>query len=81
MYFNQFPFLGDTQVAIHNSITKIGLKALKSTDNKLLDDLICGLLIKDPRERISWEEYFNHPFFKQSSSETKTKIANEITIK
>ena len=81
MYFNQFPFLGDTQVAIHNSITKIGLKALKPTDNKLLDDLIRGLLIKDPRERISWEEYFNHPFFKQSNSEIKTNITNEITIK
>jgi len=30
-----------------------------------LDDLIRKLLVKDPKKRITWEEYFDHSFFKQ----------------
>ena len=81
MFFKQFPFNGTTQIAIHNSIKALGIKALKSTENAQLDDLIRGLLIKDPRERLTWEEYFNHPFFNKSGSKITTKISNEITIK
>ena len=28
-----------------------------------LRDLINKLLVEDPDKRLSWEEYFNHPFF------------------
>ena len=38
-------------------------KILKETDNKELDDLIKKLLEKDPSKRLTWDEYFNHPFF------------------
>ena len=79
LFFNQFPFNGDTQNAIYNLIKTLGLKALKSTNNIQLDDLIRRLLIKDPRERLSWEEYFNHPFFNKSESKITTKISNEIS--
>ena len=37
---------------------------LKKTGNKDLDDLIQRLLIKDPYKRISWDDYFLHPFLK-----------------
>ena len=33
-------------------------------DNIFLSDLIDNLLVVDPNKRITWEEYFNHPFFK-----------------
>ena len=33
-------------------------------ENKLLDDLVKKLIVVDPVERISWKDYFNHPFFK-----------------
>ena len=33
-------------------------------DNKHLDDLVRKLIVYDPNKRIGWNEYFNHPFFK-----------------
>ena len=32
--------------------------------NKHLDDLVRKLIVYDPNKRIGWNEYFNHPFFK-----------------
>ena len=37
---------------------------LKKTGDKLLDDLIKNIVVYEPIDRISWNEYFNHPFFK-----------------
>ena len=34
------------------------------TDNPELNNLLEGLLKKDPKDRLNWEKYFNHPFFK-----------------
>ena len=36
----------------------------KRFDNGLLDDLVRRLIVVDPNKRISWNEYFNLPFFK-----------------
>ena len=36
----------------------------KRFDNKLLDDLVRKLIVLEPDDRIDWNEYFNHPFFK-----------------
>ena len=36
----------------------------KTFGDKLLDDLVKRLIVKEPEERIDWNEYFNHPFFK-----------------
>ena len=36
----------------------------KKFDNKLLDDLVRRLIVLDPKKRIDWNEYFEHPFFK-----------------
>ena len=33
-------------------------------DNKNLDDLVRKLIVLDPKKRLDWNEYFNHPFFK-----------------
>ena len=41
---------------IKNKLTKTG--------DELLDDLIKNLVVYDPKDRINWDEYFNHPFFK-----------------
>ena len=38
-------------------------KKLKKTNDEKLDDLINGLLEEYPNKRMSWEQYFNHPFF------------------
>ena len=84
LYFNSLPYTGRTPFAIINNIINLELKTVlnkNKTDNKQLDDLIRNLLIKDPRERLSWEEYFNHPFFNKTESKITTNISNEITIK
>ena len=36
----------------------------KRFDNILLDDLVRRLIVVDPNRRIGWNDYFNHPFFK-----------------
>ena len=37
---------------------------LKTSGNELLDDLLKKLLKSDPENRITWKQYFEHPFFK-----------------
>ena len=34
------------------------------TGDELLDDLIKKTVVYEPKQRINWNEYFNHPFFK-----------------
>ena len=63
LFFKEFPFKGENNLAILNFIKKIGCKILKSTNNQELDDLIRNLLQEDPEKRLSWEDYFNHSFF------------------
>ena len=63
LYFREYPYRGPTQVALFNDIKKHGRLKIKRTNEEKLDDLIRQLLVSDPEQRISWEEYFNHPFF------------------
>ena len=68
MLFKEYPF-NDYQI-INEIESK---KELKSINNKELDDLIKKMLIKNINERISWEEYFEHPFFNSNLSILKCK--------
>ena len=54
--FKEFP----TRVEVQDVTFK---EPLKASGNALLDDLIRKLLVKDPTNRITWEQYFEHPFF------------------
>ena len=38
-------------------------KFKKETDDKLLNDLIKKLVVYERKDRINWDDYFNHPFF------------------
>ena len=64
LFFKEFPFDGDNdndlieQINSNNEIKKTGCGEL--------DNLIGKLLIKDPIKRLTWKQYFNHPFFKNS---------------
>ena len=64
--FLEPPYNGKTFFALKNQIKNSGKKVLKKIGNNDLDDLINKLLESDPNNRISWEEYFNHPFFKNN---------------
>ena len=75
--FGVYPFRGVTETAllknIHNNRNNV-INNNKNTGDKELDDLIINLLKEEPKERITWENYFNHAFFKD-------KNISEIIIK
>ena len=67
MYFNHFPYsvkIASTLMKKFESDKNQKVLMKKSTGDKKLDDLIIKLLKYNPDERITWNEYFDHPFFK-----------------
>ena len=52
LFYKRFPKFDDN----YNIISNL-------PDDEYLKDLILKLLKKNPEERISWKDYFNHPFF------------------
>ena len=75
LYFNQLPFIDkEDYFNLNNKII------LKKTHFKILDDLISKLLIKNPNERINWDEYFNHPFNRQQIIEIYINLEKDETI-
>ena len=50
------------------------------SNNPDLNDLIRRLLIKDPKERLTWDEYFIHPFFKKNQIIIKLKVTDRDKI-
>ena len=65
LLFKEKPYKGETECAIIDNIKKNGNNLLKKANNENLDNLIRKLLEYNPDKRLSWDEYFNHPFFKQ----------------
>ena len=47
---------------------------------KKLYAILNKLLIEDPNERISWEDYFNHKFFKDNKKEKEISKSKEKHI-
>ena len=64
--FKKYPFDGDTEDQVLEEINKIPPEFLLKTNDQNLNNLISRLLIKDPKRRMTWNEYFNAPFFKRN---------------
>jgi len=67
LIFNDFPFNADSPIALVRSINQGELKIPNNT--KIIpeaENLLVSLLQKDPYERISWPEFFMHPFMNAS---------------
>ena len=62
LFFKEYPFNGNTETALLKKINN-GQKFLRKTNDSKLDDLIRKLLIKDPIERYTWEQYLTDEFF------------------
>ena len=62
--FKQFPYTAETTYSLINQINNLKQKHFKKKNNQHLDDLISKLLNPNPKERLTWAQYFNHPFFK-----------------
>ena len=63
LFFKQYPYDGETEVAIYNKIKKLGQKVIQKTGDEKFDNLIKKLLVEDPKKRLSWKEYFEDPIF------------------
>ena len=83
LLFKEHPYPGLTEIAILNKIKKLGTKNLKKTENKDLDNLIKRVLEKNPKKRLDWDEYLNHPFFNQTKEEDDKQLSfsNNYSIK
>ena len=65
LLFQESPFNGDNAEEILEQID-LNENNLKKVEDENLNDLIKKLLVKDPKNRLTWREYFEHPFFKNS---------------
>ena len=83
LYFKEHPFDGDSEEEILEQINNIDKKIEEKVkgleQDETLLNLIRKLLIKEPEKRLTWKEYFNHPFFRQKEDfrkyyELDTKI-------
>ena len=78
LIFDSYPYYGKTEYQLLQDI--LSNKQLKLTGLESLDNLIRELLKENPDERISFEDYFNHKFFKEKDEVVKNfKIKNENT--
>ena len=64
LYTKKFPYRAPVEKGILNLIEEKGQTVLNVIKDYNLKDLLSKLLVRDPRYRISWEEYYEHPFFK-----------------
>ena len=64
LYFKELPYKGLLKFELLEDIKRNGQKNLKRVNETDLDDLIHKLLVEDPNQRLSWNDYFNHSFFK-----------------
>jgi serine/threonine protein kinase len=64
--FKKYPYRGTTEEDILSNIKKQGHNNLQKSGDADLDNLIRSLLIVDPKKRLTWTQYFNHPFFKKN---------------
>ena len=60
----KIPYNGKVDKQILDSIEKKGQSVLDIISDGKLKDLLSKLLVRNPDKRISWEEYFDHEFFK-----------------
>ena len=65
LFFKKHPYEDKNEFGILKKIKDKGNKNLEKTNDKDLDDLISKLLTENPKKRINWKQYFNHPFFKK----------------
>ena len=63
LFFKEYPFNGNTEIALLKKINN-GQQYLKKINDSKLDDLVKKLLVKDPIKRYTWEQYLTDNFFK-----------------
>ena len=78
LYFKKYPFIGDNIKEVKEAIYNNKLERLNEIENPDLIDLINKLLVLEPKKRINWEQYFEHPFFRKKQDYKKYYKKGEI---
>ena len=76
LHFKSLPFPGKEAKEIYAKIKN--KHKYKQPEDPDLRDLINRLLVEDRDKRITWEEYFKHPFFKGCSNEKENEEEKNI---
>ena len=81
LLFKDLPFKGKNEGMILQTILQNNIP--RNPTDQLLNDLIHRLLVVDPSKRITWKDYFAHPFFGNTPRyievpEQEEKIDNEL---
>ena len=66
LHFKEIPYPGFTEQQILRKIQTNYPR--KQPSDPQFRDLLNKIFVVDPNQRISWEEYFNHPFFNQAQN-------------
>ena len=74
MFHKEYPFDGRNEYQYIKNMEKNKNTKLKSTGNKILDDLIKKMLTFEEDKRINWTQYFEHEFFKTDFSSSKFNL-------
>ena len=82
--FGKYPFNENNEENLLKAIKSFGQKNFKKTNDPILDDLISKLLVFESK-RLSWKDYFNHPFcnenlFNINKLYKKNNVFNEKEI-
>ena len=65
LHFKTLPYPGFSEQQILKRIQNNYPRKQPNDEN--FKDLLNKIFVLDPKKRISWEDYFNHPFFKSTS--------------
>ena len=78
LHFKEYPYGLNEETILKNLENKT---PYKKAEDLLLRDLIDKLLQEDQNKRLSWDEYFQHPFFAKESQLNTLNILNNKTNK
>ena len=71
LHYKEIPYSGINEQEILRKI-KYNVPRKQPNDPQFRD-LLNRLLVMDPKKRISWDDYFNHPFFNNNNQQKKEK--------
>ena len=77
--FGKYPYSGEGAVKIYMNIMA-GKSKLQKSGNKDFDDLISKLLEKDKDMRITYRDYFRHPFFQFEEPESIINLRKKYNM-
>ena len=68
LYFGEYPYKGEWEASLLKDI-ETKKSNFKKAQDSTIDDLIRKLLKYNPKERLTWPQYFNHSLFKDDKKD------------